>query len=77
MKLRTTLFSIDGRYAHHAPMAATFFLATACGFPQPADVPDPGACTANEFVACEGSTLQTCNAAGDGTTTHDCGAPSC
>ncbi len=77
MKLRTTLFRFHDRYMHHAPMAATFCLAAACGFPRPADVPDRGACIANEFIACEGSTLQTCNAAGDGTTTQDCGASGC
>lgn len=77
MKLRTTIPSFNDRNGHCAPMAATFCLAAACGFPRPADVPDPEACTAHEFVACEGSVLQSCNAAGDGTTTQDCGAAGC
>jgi len=54
-------------------------LASACGFPRPADVLSDGeiACTANQFVACDGTVLYTCNATGDGTTTQDCGASGC
>src|ERR1044071_8363204 len=48
----------------------------ACGFPRPADVGE-SSCTAGEFVACEASVARICNAAGDGTVTHDCGAPGC
>ncbi len=77
MKLRKILFPVENNDAYRAAMAAIFCLAAACGFPRPADVPEPGACIANEFVACEGSTLQTCNAAGDATTTQDCSAAGC
>lgn len=77
MKLRTILSSFADTYMHRTAMVATFCLAAACGFPRPADVPDPGACTANEFVACEGNIVRTCNATGDGTTTQDCGAAGC
>lgn len=76
MKLRTTPSFAD-RYVHRTATVATFCLTAACGFPRPADVPDPGVCTANEFVACEGSIVRTCNATGDGTTTQDCSAAGC
>src|SRR5262245_2338559 len=46
-------------------------LTAACGFPRPADVPEPISCTANEFIGCDGNSTRTCNAAGDGAVTLD------
>ena len=70
--------SMNVRHMSRAAAVATLCLAAAYGFPRPADVPeDVPSCTANAFVACEGSVLRTCDASGDGTTTQDCGAAGC
>ena len=49
----------------------------ACSFPRPADVPEPISCTANDFIGCDGSRAQTCNATGDGAVNLDCGVAGC
>lgn len=53
------------------------WLPAACGFPRPADVPEPITCTPNEFIACDGNSAQTCNATGDGAIIEDCGVAGC
>jgi hypothetical protein len=52
-------------------------LIAACGFPRPADVPEPISCTANEFIGCDGNSAQTCNETGDGAVKQECGVAGC
>jgi hypothetical protein len=58
-------------------LTSVLWFATACGFPRPADVPDPIACMPNEFLKCDGNSLQTCNATGDAADSKDCGVAGC
>src|SRR5262245_36506105 len=41
------------------------------------DKPPIESCTPNEFVRCDGSVAQICNAAGDGAEEVECGDPGC
>jgi hypothetical protein len=58
-------------------LTSVLWLATACGFPRPADVPEPITCTPNEFLKCDGRSLLTCNASGDAADSQDCGVAGC
>jgi hypothetical protein len=48
-----------------------------CGSVKNQPEADAFTCTANEFLSCDGTVARSCNGAGEGTTTQDCGAAGC